>query len=66
MVIMVMTVVAVVDRDDGVIVAVVEVFRGRRLVVVMIAVGNAHKAAGFCRITYAPVSRQCRIGADGA
>ena len=58
--------VAVVDRDDRVIVAVLEVFGGRRLIVVVVGVSGTREAAGFCGITYAPVSRQGRIGANGA
>jgi hypothetical protein len=67
-VVMVVTVimVAVVNRDNGVIIAVVEVFRGRRLVVVAVAVIDAHEATGFCRIAGPAVPRQFRIGADGA
>jgi len=33
---------------------------------ILIAVGRAHKAAGFCRIADPAVARQLRIGADGA
>jgi hypothetical protein len=44
---MVVTVVAVLSRDDGVIIAVVEARGGRRLVVVNVAVIDAHETAGF-------------------
>ena len=54
--------VAVVDRDDRVIVTVVEVFRGRRLVIVAVAVNGAHETAGLCRIADPAVARQLRIG----
>ena len=60
------TVVALVDRDDRVIMPIVEVFRGRRLVVVAVAVIDAGEAARFCRIAHAAVPRQFRIGADWA
>jgi len=56
----------VVNRDNRVIVAVVEVFRGRRLVVVAVAVIDAHETTSFCRIAHPRVPRQCRIGAEGA
>jgi len=65
----VVTVIVVVgrgDRDDRVIIAVIEVFRRRRLVVVTVLVSDAHEAAGLCRIAYAVVARQCRIGTERA
>ena len=55
--------VAVVDRDDRVIVTVVEVFRGRRLVVVAVAISDAHETTGVCRIANPAVARKLRIGA---
>ena len=65
-IVMVVTVIAVVDRDDGVIIAVVEVLRSRRLVVVAITVSGAHEIAGLCRIAHTTVPRQCRVGAERA
>ena len=47
----------VVDRDDRVIMAVVEVFRRGRLVIVIVTVNDAHEAAGLCRIADPAVSR---------
>ena len=49
------------DQGDGVIVAVVDVLRCRRLVVVMVLVSDAHKAVGFCHIAGPAVEWQCRI-----
>ena len=67
-VVLIVTVVAVVgwgDRDDRVIVTIVEVFRGRRLVVVGIAVADAYETAGFCRIAGPAVVGQCRVRQTG-
>src|SRR6516162_4836440 len=64
--VMTMFAVAALDRDNRVIVAVVEVFGGRRLVVVPVVISDAYETAGFCRVADAAVARQCRIGADGA
>jgi hypothetical protein len=47
---MVVTVIAVVDRDDRVILAIIEVLRGRRLVIVAVDVSDTCETTGFCRI----------------
>jgi hypothetical protein len=44
--------VVVSDRDNRIIVAVVEVFGGGGLVAVMVAVSGANETAGFGRIAY--------------
>ena len=54
----------VVDRDDRVIVAVVEIARRRWLVVDRCAVINAIEVLGLCRIPHPSVMRQRRIGAE--
>src|SRR5215472_421351 len=63
---MVVTMIAVVDRDDRVIIPVIEVFWGWRLVVVAVKISDTRETAGFCRIAYPAVPRQCRVGADRA
>ena len=63
----VVTVVVVVGRGDWhdrVVVAIVEVFRGRRLVIVMVLVSEADEAAGLRRIAGPAIARQRRIGAE--
>lgn len=45
---LVMVVIAIINRDHRVIVAVVEVFGCRRLIVVAVAVSSTHKTARFC------------------
>ena len=55
----------VVNRDDRVIIAIIEVLRGRRLVVVAIKVSDTRETASHCRIARPAVPRQCRVGADG-
>jgi hypothetical protein len=50
--------VAVVYRDDRVIVAVVEVLGCWRLIVVAVAVSDADKTAGFCDIASPAVRSQ--------
>src|SRR5215469_13265969 len=65
-VVMVVPLVAAVDRDDRVVVAVIQIFRGGRLVVVAVKVSGAHETAGFCRVADTAVPRQRRVGADRA
>src|SRR5882672_5950232 len=46
-VVVVATVVAIVNRDDRVIISVIEVFRGGRLVIVVVGVINTREATGI-------------------
>src|SRR6516164_5725882 len=63
---MVVPVIAIVNRDDRVIIAVIEVLRCRWLVVVAVTVSNTRETIGFCRIARSAVPWKCRVGAERA
>ena len=63
--VVVIVVVTLANRNDRVIVAIVEILRGGRLVIVRIAVGDAREVIGFCWVADPRVPRQCAAPVGG-